>query len=246
MSKTISAFRGSLDLYYQVEDDSGNFGQVYDAGNVTNFSIGPDAETVDVLSTKNADYGQAADSMTEPKPTTFSFNVNRMNIDNWAVGFMGEYAARTASSATVTDEAVSAVQNGMFIVEGFDISAVTIQDSTDTTTFAEGTDYEIVDPALGIIRWLAADTDLHVDYTTAAESGYLLSGGTKSSRFLRVWGRGINRFTNKRCLVKIGRGSVKTGGNFSFVGTDPSEMQFEGTANIPADGSAAFEIITDE
>ncbi len=251
MSKSMSAFRGSLDLFYQVEASDGSFGPTFAAGNVTDFSISPDAEELEIIDTGNANYGQAADAMIDAKPTKFSFGVNRFNIDNWDVAFMGSHAARSAAQANVTDEAVVVTLGEMSKLAGLDISAVVIQDDSDTTTYVLDTDYEVIDAALGIIKWLSAgsigDGDtVHIDYTTAAETGYLLSGGTESSKFLKVWGRGINRFNNKRSIINIPRASVKSSGAFSFVGTDAAAMQFDGTANIPADGGATFTIITDE
>lgn len=246
MSKQISGYRGSLDIFYQVEDSQGNFGAIYDGGNIVDFNLTPDADETEIIDTGNANYGQAADSMIDAKPTKYSMTVNRMNIDNWAVAFMGEYAARSAAQATILDHVVSAVQNEMFKLPDYDITIDDIMDDVDVVSYAEGTDFEIVDAALGIVKWLAADDDLHVDYTKAAETGYLLSGGTKTSKFLRVWGRGINRFNNKRCLVNISRSSVRGGGAFSFVGQDPSQMQLEGTIIVPSDGSAGFTIVTDE
>ena len=246
MSKTISGFRGSLDLYYQVEDSDGNFGEVFDAGNVTDFNITPEAEELEIIDTGNANYGQAADTMIDAKPTKFSYSVNRFNIDNWDIAFMGDHVSRSAALADIAAELVAAKKDSIFKLAGLDVSAVVIKDDTDTTTFDLATDYEIVDAELGLIKWLATDASLHVAYTTAAESGFLLSGGTKTSKFLKLFGRGINRFTNKRCIVNIHRGSVKAGGSFSFVGTDAASMQFDGTANVPADGGATFTIVTDE
>ena len=250
MSKTMSAYRGSLDLYYQVEDSNGDFGQIFSAGNVTDFEIIPEAEELEVISTGNSDYGQAADSMIDAKPTKASFSINRMNIDNWAVAFMGAIAARSATSSPVADEEVTAIAGGISKLANLDVSSVVVKDETDTTTYVLDTDYEIVDAALGLIKTLSTgsigDGDtLHVSYTKDAETGFDLSGGTASSKFLRVWGRGINRFNNKRCLVKIPRASVRPGGNFSLVGTDPASTQFDMTINVPTDGSAPFTIITD-
>jgi len=252
MSKQMQGYRGSLDLYFQIEDDAGNFGEIFDAGNVTDFSISPQAEELEIIDTGNANYGQAADTMIDAQPTTFSFNVNRFNLDNWAVAFGGTYAARTAAEKPVAAANYTAPPlGGMIKLVGLDVKSIVIQDETDTDTYVEDIDYKVVDAALGIIQILAgggiAEGDvLHIAYSTSAESGFLLSGGTKTSRFLRMWGRGINRFNNKRCLINIGRGSVKSGGAFSFVGTDAAAMQFDGVANVPTDGSAVFTIVTDE
>lgn len=250
MSKTMSAFRGSLDLYYQVENADGSFGPLHPAGNVTNFDIVPEAEELEVIDTGNSYYGQSADSMIDAKPTKSSFSVNRFNLDNWAMAFMGDYAARTAVETSVADEEQTASLGDMIKLAGLDVSAIVVKDETDTTTYVLNTDYEIVDAALGIIKPVVdgsiGDGDvLHISYTKAAETGWLLSGGTKSSKFIKLFGRGINRFNNKRSIVTIPRASVKPGGNFSLVGTDAASIQFDLTINVPTDGSAPFTIVAD-
>ncbi|SDP69722.1 phage tail tube protein [Desulforhopalus singaporensis] len=253
MSKQMQGYRGSLDLYYQVEDSNGNFGEVFPAGNVTDFQIIPDAEELEIISTGNADYGQAADTMIDAKPTKCSFSVNRFNIDTLANAFMGSYAARTASAGTVDagdPEDVTAYSDGISRLNHIDISNLVIKDETDTTTYVLDTDYEIVDAKLGLIKVLSTGSisggdTLHASYSYAAESGYLLSGGTSSSRFLKMWGRGVNRFNNKESRVEIPRGSIKPNGNFSMVGNEAATVGFDVTINVPTDGSAPFTIITD-
>lgn len=250
MAKIMSAFRGSLDLYYQVENSDGSFGPLHPAGNVTNFDIVPEAEELEVISTSNASYGQAADSMIDAKPTKFSFTVNRFDIDSWAMAFMGEMVARDAVAAPVAAEAHTVSYGDLIKLANLDVSLVVVKDVTDAVTYDLTDDYLIIDAALGIIQVVEtgaiSDGDvLHIAYTKGAESGWLLSGGTKSSKFIKVFGRGVNRFNNKRSIVTIPRGSVKPGGNFSLVGTDAASIQFDGTINVPTDGSAPFTIVAE-
>ncbi|MCB2218057.1 MAG: hypothetical protein KQH59_18500 [Desulfobulbaceae bacterium] len=250
MSKQMRAFRGSLDLYYQVEQSDGSFGPVYPAGNVTSFELVPDAEELEVISTGNADYGQALDSMIEAKPTKGNFTVNRFNIDSWALAFMGEVAARSGTETNVTDEVVAAVPGEIFKLANLDISSLVLTDTTGTTTYVAGTDYEIVDAGLGLVKVLSdgaiAEGNIHADYTAAAPSGWLLNAGTKSSKFIKLWGRGINRFNNKRSIVQVPRASVKPSGGFSIVGTDPASIQMDLTCNVPTDGSPVFTVVAEE
>lgn len=252
MSKTVSAYRGSLDLYYQMYDSSGNkLPAVYPGGNMTEFSITPDAEETEVISTGNSDYGQAADSMTDQKPTKVSWSTNRFNSMLWAVAFMGQMIARTGSETTVTDEAVTVSKGEMFRVDALDISAVTITDDSGTTTYVEGTDFTVVDAALGLFKHIEdggiADGDeVLIDYTKGAESGYTIKGGIDSSKFIYVFGRGVNRFNNKRSIVEIGKISVTPSGSFSFVSTDPASMTMEGTVIAPGDGTEGYRIHVDE
>jgi hypothetical protein len=252
MSKQMQAFRGSLDLYYQVEQSDGSFGPVYPAGNVTNFELVPDAEEVEVISTGNADFGQALDSMIEAKPTKGNFTVNRFNIDSWALAFMGEVAARTGTEAEITDEVVAAVPGEIFKLANLDISELALTNTEGTVTYDVDDDYEIVDAALGLVKVKTAaeggaivEGDIHADYTAAAPTGWLLNAGTKSSKFIKLWGRGINRFNNKRSIVQVPRASVKPSGGFSIVGTDPASIQMDLTCNVPTDGSPVFTVVAE-
>ncbi|BDD88703.1 hypothetical protein [Desulfofustis limnaeus] len=252
MSKQMQGFRGSLDLYYQVEQADGSFGPVYPAGNVTGFELVPDAEEMEIISTGNADYGQALDSMIEAKPTKGNFTVNRFNIDSWALAFMGEVEARTGTITEVTNEEVAAVPGEIFKLAHLDVSELVLTNVAGDVTYDVGDDYEIVDAALGLVRvktaaeggTIAAGT-IHADYDAAAPSGWLLKAGTKSSKFIKLWGRGINRFNNKRSIVQVPRASVKPSGGFSIVGTDPASIQMDLTCNVPTDGSPVFTVVAE-
>jgi len=248
MSKKVSAYRGSLDVYYQLYDSSGALlDPVYPGGNMTDFMFTPDAEKVEVISTGNADYGQAADAMTDQKPTSFSMSTNRFNSDLWAVAFMGTSVPRTAASANITDEQVVVAAGEMFKVAGKDISAITVKNEAGDTTYELDTDYEVVDAALGIFKHLtdggiADASTIKISYTTAAESGYTIKGGIDSSKFIKITARGVNRFNNKRVLIEVDKISVTPSGSFSFVSTDPAAMTLEGTVIVPGDGTEGFRI----
>lgn len=251
MSGTMSAYRGSLDAYYQIEQSDGSFGPVKPAGNLVDFSIIPESEELEVISTANADYGQAADSMIDAKPTKVQYSCNRFDRDGLGVVFMGSVTARTAVSSTVTAEAHTVSMGDMIKLDNEGVSSVVVQDATDTTTYDLGDDYEITDAALGIIKVLEdgdiSDADvLHISYTVDEETGYEIAGGTDSSKVIKIWGRGVNRFNNKECLVLIPRMPIKPGGNFSLVGTDAATIQYDGTINVPSDGSAPYTIIVED
>ncbi len=250
MSKQMQGFRGSIDAYFQVEQSDGSFGPVYPAGNLTNFELTPDAEEMEIISTGNDDYGQALDSMIEAKPTKGSFGVNRFNIDLLALAFMGDVAARSGTETTVTDEVVAAVPGEIFKLANIDVSALVLTNTAGTTTYDVEDDYEIVDAALGLVKVVAAadggtiaEGDIHADYTAAAPTGWLLNGGTKSSKFIKLIGRGINRFNNKRSIITVPRASIKSAGGFSFVGTEAASISFDLTCNVPTDGSPVFTVV---
>lgn len=248
MGSEMRGYRGSLDAYFQLYDENDELGAAFAVGNLTEFNLTPDSEEVEVISTGNADFGQAADSMTDPKPTKCQFTCNRHSRHTLALNFMGSVSARSAVQATVTDESVNVEVGELFKVLGLDISAVTVTSDDGNTTYVLDTDYEIVDAALGLMRVIdggsIAAGSVLVDYTKAAETGYLLEGGVDSSKFVKIFGRGVNRFNSKRTIVEIARGSIRPSQAFGMVGSDPATAGYEVTITTPDDGSAPFKVIT--
>ncbi len=240
MSLPISGFRGSLNLYFQIEKEPGVFGTAHLFGNLSNFELIPAADKVDIISTMNEDYGQAADTMTDPQPTTASATINRFSLTTEALAYMGDLELLEGSEKTISDEEHKGVKSGDIIKldGGFGVKDVSIK--TGGSPLDED-QFVVKEPDLGLIEVLT-DGDIEVSYTVAAPSGLKLSGGVNPSRFLRCWGVGINRFNNKKRMIKLARAGVRPGGGSSLVGTDNSEINLEFTLTTPADGSPAFEI----
>ncbi|MDW7746586.1 hypothetical protein [Halomonas sp.] len=104
-----------------------------------------------------------------------------MNAENYALFMMGEASEVSQTDTPVTDEA-HAVMPGRFYQLGAstdnpggvrNVSAVDVQDETDTTTYVAGTDY-VVHAEIGMLEILEDGTiteeTIHVDYTPAAET----------------------------------------------------------------------------
>ncbi|GEK71598.1 MULTISPECIES: phage tail tube protein [Halomonas] len=101
--------------------------------------------------------------------------------DNVALFIVGGVSDVTQDGTPVADEAI-AVQPGRFYQLGAsaanpggvrNVSAVDVQDETDTTTYVEGSDY-VVHAEIGLLEILEGGTiseeTLHVDYTPASET----------------------------------------------------------------------------
>lgn len=121
-----------------------------------------------------------------------------MSLENFAFFIGGDVATVTQTGGSVTDEAI-AVKQGLSYRLGRSastptgvraVSAVDIQDDTDTTTYVEGTDYEL-DAAKARIKIIAGggisdDDTIHVDYTEASNSRQQVSAGQTVTRFGRL------------------------------------------------------------
>ncbi len=230
-------FKGSGKLSFALYDDNDVLiEKYYPLGNATTIELTPDSETIEVISTQNDDYGQAADSMTEAKPTKGTVTINRFNRRNLALAFMGTDSQKAIAETTVTDEVAVAVLGGAARLAKGEASAVIVQDVTDTTTYVDGTDYTVeTGPGFTLIQFpetssIADGDTLHVDYTAGADSGFLIDGGVKSTRRIRLLCDGRNRFTGQPILLEIFKGTLAPNSPFNFLASDPAESSFSITA----------------
>lgn len=123
---------------------------------------------------------------------TGQISCDHMTMANAARFFAGAVAAVAQGAATVTNE-VYTVTPGEFYQIGAtpanpfgarNISAVAVKDSTEVTTYTEGTDYEL-DLALGRLQILEGGTiaagDIKVTYTKAAATWEQVTSGSATA-----------------------------------------------------------------
>lgn len=230
-------FKGSGKLSFALYDDNGDLvPKFYPLGNATTLELTPESETTDVLSTENDDYGQAVDSMTDPKPTKGTVTINRFNRRNLALAFMGEDSQKAISESGITDEVIVCVKGGAARLANGKASVVSIWDETDTTEYTAGTDYTVeTGPGFTFIQFpetttIADGATLHADYTAGADAGYVIDGGIKSSRKIQLICDGRNRFTSEQGVLEIFEASLSPSSPFNFLAADPAEASFGLTA----------------
>lgn len=174
--------------YFDPFDSGGNLTGEIDMGNTPGFNLGVESTNLEHFSSRGG---------LNEKDRDVATGVNRtasMTIDNLAIENLGYFAialqsAIVQAATPVVDESVT-VKQGRWYQLGVSInptgvrnvSAVVIQDDTDTTTYVLNTDYEL-DAALGRIRIIEGgaisdDDVLHVDYTPAAETRQQLVADT--------------------------------------------------------------------
>lgn len=248
MQGTIS-FLGSGDLYMDRLTSAGVAQGSTLLGNATAFELSVEADEVEQLSNKRDTYGQTITSSAKITGSNISITLNQYDVDVFAAAFMGEAVALSDAEATVETEAVTAILDkwvDLGAPQG-GVSAVVVQDDTDTTTYVLGTDYEI-NPRLGMIKALStgsisASDVLHVDYTAAVTTGYKITGATQSTVKVKFRLDGKNVDTGDDVQVNVFEAVVKPGGAIDFLGEEYGEVTLEGKMLTPSGKSWPFEII---
>lgn len=191
------AYAGAGTVYMApVDEDGVRTGDFRQVGDAYPLSIQVQTDQVKKKSRMVERAGQtiAARTKISDDGITGTLTLHEWNAANLAWALSGSAVALTATSASVTDEALTAPAAGEYKQIGGtanprrNISAVTVTTSPAGTTYVEDTDYTI-DTTLGLFTIIStgsiSESDaLLIDYTYAAESGYQVDIG--SSVTLRV------------------------------------------------------------
>lgn len=226
-------------------------GYIY-LGNAPSLTVSGESDTLEHFSSTSG-VAQKDDEVVLSQNRTASCTVDTISIDNMALFLGGSASTHTQANTAVTDEEIT-VQKGQYFQLGEttanpggvrNVSAVVIQDDTDTTTYAEGTDYEL-DPDLGIIYILAsgsiANNDvLHVDYTPASETrDRAVSGSTLSVdgklKFVADNPKGANHDFIFPDVV------VQPQGEMQLIGDEWQQIELAISINVPETGAQAVNV----
>lgn len=227
-------YLGRGTIYFAPFSGTTNMGEIH-LGNAKDISISFDSDKLTVM---NYMQGLASTYKEIIRETTgtLSFNLYEYSMENLKLFTYSTESTLSQSTAAVTDEAVTARLDRWVALAYRDISLVTVQDVTDTTTYTLNTDYEL-DTFSGRIKALStgsiSDTAvLHVDYTyaDAAITKLQLLQDTDISGLIRVKGAPAAGPTME---VIIWQSTISPSGDLSLITDDAGELSFE--ASIEAD-----------
>ncbi|WP_432745769.1 hypothetical protein ABXJ76_07820 [Methylobacter sp. G7] len=219
-------------------------------GNATKFEIKENSEKKERISKDRANYGSALNTVFIKKPAEVNIALDDLDKDSLALVFLGNTSAVSVTGAAVTDEVATGFKGLILKTAQRKISAVVITDSTAVTTFALGTDYEITDASLGLIKVLATGTitdgqSLKIDYTYASMTSNKVAGGTNSNIIVRILFDGINQADQSKAVVNVFEGVLSPTSGVDFLADDFTSMELAGIANVPTGGTSAYEVELD-
>ena len=210
-------------------------------------AVQPQTERVDQLSKMRDSYGQVRNSVVLPQPPELTLALRDVPVEVLAMAFGGDVQSLSEGAQTVTDESVTA-RLGKWVdlqYRNVNASSVTVTDSTGTTTYVEGTDYEI-NYRLGMLRALSggAITDgqnLLVDYATSAVSGQRIQAMTRSQIKARIVVDGVNMADNNRQVrAEIFRATLAPDGALDLMSEEHITASFTGTMETPPGQTAPY------
>lgn len=242
-------FLGAGDLYIaRYNSTTGTFDDFTGPFESTKFEIKPNSELKEMSSRGRSTYGQVIESVPLPQPADLSVTLAEVNRESIALALFGTTSATSQGSGTIADEVVVAKLDKWVQLskQNFASTGFVVTDSTGTTTYALGTDYE-VNYRLGMIKALtsgsiAADESLKVDGTYNAISGTKVAGATQSQVRAKFKLDGINFADQLPVIVDVWEAVMTPDNAFDFLQDDFAEIALKGRLKTPAGKTEPFQV----
>lgn len=200
------------DVYVDVLDASGASTGLAGPFNCTQLAFTESTDLKQRISRGKSTYGQALDAVSLKKPSEAEFTFDETTKELIAAALLGSAVTRNGAGGSVTAEVhVARVGKIVQLAHG-DVSAVVVKDTTGTTTFVAGTDYQLLSAEAGLIKILggdiADDDQLKINYTWAAESGIQIDGGAQPLIQFRVVMDGKNLTNGNGIICEIDKAII--------------------------------------
>lgn len=233
-------------VYFDRLDDAGAATGLVTLPGVAKLALKPQSEIKEQTSKDKGYYGQIIGSVAIPKPTELSISLRNGTKEGIALGLMGSHGTISGGAGTVTDEAITAKLDKWVELANRNITAasVVVTNADASTTYVEGTDYEI-NYALGMIRAIPTGSiteaqALKVDYSHTAYNGWKVAGGTKPQAKGRLILDGRNLINNKSVRLEIYSALLTSDSDFDAMGDDVVEFGLSGRMETPSGKTEPF------
>jgi hypothetical protein len=223
----------------------------YPFGNQTEMTVEPTADTVEIASTDDSDYGVTLDSETEPASVKVTAATNRFSPETLALMFSAAATLDTTAGATVSTPVAFTAKMGVAHRIGgtatprTGITSYVLKDATDTTTYVLNTDYTL-DAEYGFVTPIGTTIEtgdvLHETFVYETKDDYKLDINSAPSRHIAFFWKSTNRFNGKHITIDIPKTTVKATKALDLMGKDPGQVSWEFTP-IKLDGYSSSVII---
>ena len=248
------SYMGSGDLFMQAYDASGVLtGSKVQVGNADSFAINaPAIEKTERKGKMRTNWGETIHSIVKSIEQELSFVLTDIDQHNLAIAMFGTDVTEdqtAGSDGTPVD--VTADLDGWADVGHMNLDPATppvVQDETDTTTYVEGTDYEI-DYQGGLLMAITggAITDaetLHVTSTWLAYTGYKITGQTVTQKEYKLELLTENKAGSEEGILTVHKAQLEPSGDMAWLSEEYIDLEFTGKVISVAAGSWDFKQYT--
>lgn len=243
MQNTQFGLVASGDLYIDFLSSTGASTGFQLVGNCKKFAPKVETETKENKMNGRDTFGQTSESFARITGSSLSMTFNRYDPQLLAAAFMGSAVSATAAAGAYT-ATITGIKERWVEVGAIGLDTCVVKDTTNTTTYVAGTDYE-VNKRTGMIKVLTTDLDgdtLNVTGNTLAKTGSRITAGTQSVVNVALRLDGKNLATGGNVLVTVWQAQLRSESDFDFMGEDFPELTFTATLITPTGKSWPFHV----
>lgn len=244
MNNTQFGLVASGDLYIDFLDASGASTGFQLIGNCKKFAPKVESETKENKLNGIDTFGQTSESYSRVTGSSLSMTFNRYDPQLLAAAFMGSAVDQTAVAGAYT-ATITGIKDRWVETGSVGLDTCVVKDSTDTTTYVVGEDYE-VNKRTGMIKVLTTELDgdeLHVTGNTLAKTGSKITAGTASDIDVALRLDGKNLATGAYVLITVWHAQLRSETDFDFMSEDFPELSFTASMLTPTGKTWPFEIV---
>lgn len=242
-------FIGAGDLYVSRYDPAtASFLPFVGPIETTKFEIVPKTELKEQVSKGRNTYGQVIESVALAQPFEFTADFAEVTGATLVNAFLGTETPIAQAAGVMTEKTVTAREDGWVEIGALNISAVglLVQDSTKTTTYVLGTDYEI-NRRLGTIKALSSGSIadaavLKINGNLLALDGTQIAGGTEAQIRAKFKFDGKNMVDGKAVIVDVHEVVIAADSAFDFLADDFNTVSLPGKLKTPAGKAEPFTV----
>lgn len=245
MSNKAVALFLAADVYYRFKDPvTGVFSNPIKI-ETEKLEINTPSELTEKLSKGRDTYNQAFVSHRVPQPTEFAITFSEQSREVFAMALAGTLETINEASATLTDHEVTVVLDEWVEVghRHLNPTGLTVTNAGGTTTYVEGTDYQI-NPRLGLIKALSTGSIaagvVEISGTTLAKTGSRIIGARQYGHVLSFKADGRNQIDNKDTYIEAYQATVSADAARDFLSGEIDSLELTGRLEIPAGGNTPF------
>ena len=244
MSGLVCAGNGYLDLLVN-SAKTGERGPF----NFTKVAVDPGKPTViDRISYMRDNFGQVLDSVALRGTASLSLEMDDAGADALQLMLLGTLASLSESAGSVlvgAPEAVTAHLGYWAKLAHRGVADVVVKDSTDTTTYVNGTDYTL-DAVAGMIKPLttgaiADGATLHASYSYGALSGSQIIAATQTEIRCQFRLDGKNLANHKKVELLCYEAVLVPSGTLDLIGKKFVAFSLAGSLVTPSNKTGPFE-----
>lgn len=211
-------------VYMRDRNQSGT--GLVEIGNVSALEFGIDEEVKELVDYRTPG-GGTLNEVRRIKGVKVSMTLAQIDPVNLARALYG--TTSSVAQGSVTNEEHVAYQGALVPLYRVNPSNVVVKNATNTTTYQEGTDYEVRPAGIYIIPGGAIEngSTIHVSYSYVAQDVVQALAGAQSEYELLFEGLNEAR-SGKPCIVHAWRARFGATKSLSLIGEDYARLEMEG------------------